>query len=185
MLDWFFYLNNKPMSKLTTGAVSVDAFSGTGNHINGCLSGSVPNQGPIPPGDYYIVDRPTGGRLGKIKDRFTGKRDWFALFADDDEIDDWTSWMLVDRGNFRLHPKGPRGISEGCVTIEKRVDFEKIRGILLNSKPEAIPSRQDLLAYGKLHVKSNCFAPSGPSAPDAISSGTLIAYGTRHVKSKI
>jgi hypothetical protein len=58
----------------------------------------------------------------------------------------------VKRGNFRLHPKGPRGISEGCITIEKLADFQQLRAILKGIAPSAVPGIE-LKAYGSVVVK--------------------------------
>ncbi|WP_346777784.1 tlde1 domain-containing protein [Paraburkholderia sp. Ac-20336] len=33
----------------------------------------------------------------------------------------------VERGQFRLHPAGGRGLSKGCITLPGYADFEKIR----------------------------------------------------------
>lgn len=74
--------------------------------------------GPIPPGIYFIVDRESGGMLGGLRDYFTGRDTWFALCANDNRIDDKTFCNNIIRGHFRLHPKGVRGVSEGCVVID-------------------------------------------------------------------
>ncbi len=101
---------------------------------------------------YYIVDRPTGGLLGAARGWLGNKGDWFALFADDGSVDDTTLCDKTIRGNFRLHPKGPLGRSEGCITIEKLDDFNAIRKELKALPLEAIPDSQ-LQAYAKVVVK--------------------------------
>ncbi|WP_429522902.1 tlde1 domain-containing protein [Paraburkholderia youngii] len=80
-----------------------------------------PRIGAIPVGRYYIFDRRSGGILGPWKDRLNlngnNKSEWFALYAIDANIDD--DKVLCDgiiRGQFRLHPKGRLGRSEGCIT---------------------------------------------------------------------
>lgn len=83
---------------------------------------------------------------------FSDHSEWFALYAIDGKIDDETYCNQVKRGNFRLHPKGPRGISEGCITIEKLADFNYIRALLKSVAPAVIPG-SDLKAYGKVVVK--------------------------------
>src|SRR5690606_30543397 len=56
-----FELNGQAMSNLTIGALSFPAFSGLGDNINRRISACVPNLGPIPPGDYFILNRESGG----------------------------------------------------------------------------------------------------------------------------
>lgn len=43
----------------------------------------------------------------------TDRSDWFSLYRDDGEIDDRTVIDNVKRENFRPHPVGPLGLSEG------------------------------------------------------------------------
>jgi len=109
MIDCTFELNGKPMSAFKCGATSFPAFSGLGEHVNRRTSACILNAGPIPPGAYYIFDRQSGGLLGPLRDLFTGRDIWFALYAIDNEIDDETYCKQVKRGLFRLHPKGPFG----------------------------------------------------------------------------
>lgn len=120
MFECPFELNDKPMSTFKLAGLSFPAFSGYGNNINKrstvCLAGA----GAIPPGTYYLLDRESGGRLGGLWDRIKGRTNWFALYADDGRIDDYTFCNEIERGNFRLHPKGPRGISKGCIDREQR-----------------------------------------------------------------
>ncbi len=85
-------------------------------------------------------------------DFIKGKEDWFALYANDGKIDDYTFCNKVERGHFRLHPKGPNGLSEGCVTIEERSDFVIIRSMLLRSSMIDVPG-SNMKAYGVLVVK--------------------------------
>lgn len=152
MKECTFELNNKPMSSFKIEANSFPAFSGYGEHVNRRVSACVPNEGPIPPGEYFIVDRESGGRLGWLYDLFNDRRDWFALYANDDKIDDETWCEKVKRGEFRLHPKGSRGISRGCIVIDKSTDFQFLRSILRNGKPELIPNTE-IKAWGKVVVK--------------------------------
>ena len=70
----------------------------------------------------------------------------------DRKIDDETLCDKIKRGNFRLHPKGPRGISEGCITIEAISDFQRVSAVLRSSAPSVVPGRE-LKAYGKVVVK--------------------------------
>jgi len=152
MIDCKFELNGKPMSIFKCGATLFPAFSGLGEHVNNRISACVPNQGPIPPGTYYIIDRQSGGLLGPLRDLFTDRDTWFALYAIDEKIDDETFCNNVKRGLFRLHPKGPFGKSEGCVVINKESDFLFFRAILKNTSKSLIPDTE-LESYGRLVVK--------------------------------
>lgn len=67
-------------------------------------------------------------------------------------IDDVTYCNEVERGNFRLHPKGPYGISKGCIVIDKPDEFHHLRNVLRSLKP--VPVRGGALnAYAKLVVR--------------------------------
>jgi len=152
MIDCTFELNGKPMSAFKCGAASFPAFSGLEKHVNKRVSACIPNQGPIQPGTYYIIDRQSGGLIGPLRDLFTGRDKWFALYAIDDKIDDETFCNKVKRGLFRLHPKGPSGRSEGCIVINKESDFLFLRTILKNTSKGLIPG-SELEAFGRVVVK--------------------------------
>ncbi|MGV2289535.1 DUF2778 domain-containing protein [Trinickia sp. YCB016] len=153
MLQCSFELNDQPMSTFVIhGGFSVPAFSGLEPHINKRASACLLDVGPIPPGRYYIVDRESGGRLGSLREAFLHRSDWFALYAADGKIDDSTFCNEVLRGNFRLHPKGPRGISQGCIVIENSADFHRLRVSLVGRGKYPIPGSA-LSAYGMVTVK--------------------------------
>lgn len=81
------------------------------------------------------------------------KKDWLSLYAVDNQVDDFTTYCKeAKRGNFRLHPKGFSGISNGCIVIEKLREFQHLRVLLKSTKPVAI-ARTNLLGYGKVVVK--------------------------------
>lgn len=152
MKECTFELNGQPMSSFKMGATSFSAYSGLGVHINRRISACMPNLGPIPPGEYFILDRESGGTLGWLRDLWSGKGNWFALYANDGVIDDETWCEQVKRGQFRLHPKGRVGISNGCIVIEHSTDYQFLRSILRNGEPKAIPN-SEFKAYGKVIVK--------------------------------
>jgi hypothetical protein len=152
MVDFTFELNWQKLSALKSGALSFPAFSGFGAHVNKKETVCLARVGAIPPGQYYIFDRQSGGLLGALKDAFSGKDQWFALYAIDTKIDDEMICNAVERGNFRLHPKGPLGISEGCITIERAEDFHRLRSIIKGSSQILVPGAQ-LKAYGKVTVR--------------------------------
>jgi hypothetical protein len=147
MLDALFKL--QPNAALVIAGFSFPAFSGDGELRNRRTHMCVPDQGPIPIGTYYILDRQSGGRLGAIKQLFKG--DWFALYAKDRVIDDERYCAGIMRGQFRLHPKGWQGLSQGCVTLEHASDFALLRSILKQTEMEQVPG-SDLMSYGSLCV---------------------------------
>ena len=151
MMNFTLELNGEEFSELRIGERQFKAFSGRGDYRNRRRFQCVAS-GPIPTGRYFIVDRPSGGRLGPVVDYVTGKDEWFALFADDERVDDSVFCAEVERGRFRLHPKGPRGISERCVTLEHREDFSAVRSMLLRAKKFEIPGAA-FGAYGTLVVR--------------------------------
>jgi hypothetical protein len=132
-------LNGQPFAQFSYDGGNCTAFSGAGLHRNNPMSGDVPNGGAIPLGRYYIVDRPTGGLRGPIEDWLRNRNLWFALWRDDGVIDDSTVVDYVQRGQFRLHPKGPLGLSTGCITIEYRSEFDALRAYLLGRAVAYIP----------------------------------------------
>jgi len=158
-----FLVNDAPLSPLTIfGVGTFNAFSGNNQYRNrgGCTM--MPDDGPIPAGRYWIVDRPQGGirsqALSWAKDEWnaawghpSNHDEWFALYRDDGAIDDVTWVNGVKRGQFRLHPIGGRGISLGCITLPSRTDFLRIRNTLLHTVK--IPARTSgLSAYGIIEV---------------------------------
>lgn len=147
-----FKLNGLPMSELKCGVSSFAAFSGQGSYVNKRMHVCIAGFGAIPPGAYYIVDRKSGGILSAIRDRINHRRDWFSLFADDGKTDDETICDRVLRGQFRLHPKGSSGISEGCVVIDDIHQFYKLRVLLKSTTQRKIPST-DIMTYGRLIVR--------------------------------
>ena len=142
MIECKFELNSKPISALIAGSTKFPAWSGIGKHINRRASACVPNQGPIPPGMYYIFDRHPGAR----KD--AGRNLWFALHAVDKKIDDTLICDDKTRDLFRIHPGGP---SNGCVSIKSKSDFLYLRQILIGGAPSTVPGTT-MLARGLLVV---------------------------------
>ncbi|MFC0139581.1 DUF2778 domain-containing protein [Erwinia mallotivora] len=164
-----FYLNYGFFSPLKfPGIGTFMAFSGDKGYRNipGCTH--IPDLGALPPGRYWIVDRPEGGIRSKVttlvKNIASGVRhqDWFALYRDDGKIDDHTFIRGMERGNFRLHPIGRAGLSQGCITMQHGEDFYRLRAALLRTSKIRIPqSKTD--AYGTIEVilsdEKNCAHP--------------------------
>jgi len=125
-----FPVNNAPLPPLTIlGVDTFNAYSGNDQYLNRGDCTMVPSTGPIP----------------------VHHSEWFALYRDDGLIDDFTWINGVQRGQFRLHPAGGRGISLGCITLPSRTDFLRIRSALLHTKK--IPTTNSgLNAYGTIEV---------------------------------
>jgi hypothetical protein len=153
-----FVLNKQSVGALACEGRNYAAFSGNGKGIDNPAMTNVLMTGPIPKGRYYIVDRPHGGRLGWLHDFVHNALNssvntyWFALWADDGSIDDWTFVQGVKRGNFRLHPIGSLGISDGCITISDPARFGELRTRLLRSRASVIPGK-GIRYYGTVDVK--------------------------------
>lgn len=100
---------------------------------------NVPKTGPLPPGRYYILLRERGGWYSQTRDSinafFTGsdRSEWFALYRDDGTINDETFYEGVRRGEFRLHPIGPSGLSQGCITLYSQSHFDILAAALLRT----------------------------------------------------
>lgn len=85
------------------------------------------------------------------------KAEWFALYRDDGKLDDYTRISGVRRGNFRLHPSGPAGVSLGCITLQHRTDFLAIRQALLTTPQVKLSG--GLMSYGTIEVILNGNTP--------------------------
>ncbi|MGF6787431.1 DUF2778 domain-containing protein [Paraburkholderia sp. 35.1] len=157
--ECYFTLNRRLISVLTCkGFGNVSAFSGKPAHVNNPADTAVAESGPLPQGLYYIVDRQSGGHLGwlydLLKDAWSDvdHSTWFALYRNDGVIDDWTFINGVKRGNFRLHPTGRWGESEGCITVTDQSQFDRLRSFLLSHPTRKIPGTT-LQYYGTVLVQ--------------------------------
>ncbi|PRE96270.1 hypothetical protein C6T59_18645 [Burkholderia multivorans] len=155
----FYTLNKQNISALVcSGLGSMAAFSGKPGFINDPAAVAKQDTGPIPPGRYYIVVRQSGGHLGWLYDWLKDQAShvdhsqWFALYRADKQIDDFTYVSGVKRGNFRLHPNGRFGISEGCITLNSQADFNRLREFLLKQQTAIIPGTS-LQYYGTVDVR--------------------------------
>jgi len=153
-----YVLNGEPLSRLVCDGVSYDAFSGdAASYVNDVRYQDVPDLGPLPLGRYYILDRESGGLTGwlrdPIQDYFAGtdKSEWLSLYRDDDLVDDNTIINNTQRGAFRIHPIGPRGISQGCVTLFSPLAFVVLRQYIRNRRGETLPGKS-IKYYGILDV---------------------------------
>lgn len=144
-----FTLNSQDFSAVTGSPGTYRAFSGKGAHRNNPHATALVDQGPIPPGSYHIIARQGGGLLGPLRDILLDRSDWFALYRHDGQIDDQTFLGKVRRGEFRLHPLGPSGVSAGCVVLQQHSDFQALRAALLAAGSYRV---RDAPAYGVLDV---------------------------------
>ncbi|NIG73719.1 DUF2778 domain-containing protein [Cedecea neteri] len=157
MIRCTFHLNGGALSTLSCPGVGFfPAYSGTGASRNNPDDIAVKNIGPLPPGQYYIVIRGTGGIVTSINDSIASvisgsdRSIWFALYRNDEQIDDFTFIDVVERGHFRLHPAGYKGTSEGCITLPRLSDFMLLREALL--KTPKIQVSASLSAFGTVQV---------------------------------
>ncbi|MDR7343857.1 hypothetical protein J2X14_002277 [Pantoea alhagi] len=157
-IECIFTLNGMPLSILECKDVGkFPAFSGQQYGRNNPTMTGRENIGPIPKGRYYILNRQSGGRMGFLYDmalRYgygTDRNEWFALYRDDGQIDDFTFEDGIRRGRFRLHPVGPRGLSEGCITVNHIPDFHYLRASLLQTTTFSIPGTS-MKAFGTVQV---------------------------------
>lgn len=138
------------------GVGTFKVFSGTGKFRNK-IECSYRKDSTIPPGSYWIVDRPTGGigskLLASAKSLYSGndRSKWFALFRVDEKIDDETLFQGVHRNLFRIHPAGDGGISNGCITFKNSSEFAVFRNTLLQLKKKTLAGT-NIQAYGVVVV---------------------------------
>jgi len=154
-----FQLNDKETSFLSCpGAGNFVAFSGTSTGRDNPSAVSKVDVGPIPPGTYYIVDRQSGGTLGWLRDLYsafgygtTDRSQWFALWREN--TGDVTIINGIKRGAFRLHPMGPRHLSEGCITLANPYQFKTLANYLRKQGATLRVPGAALKAYGTVIVK--------------------------------
>lgn len=157
LLQCYFHLNGGKWATLSVPGVGFfPAFSGNGSATNNPDRANLPDIGPIPPGRYYILLRGLGGWYTQTKDSvnayFTGsnREEWFALYRDDEIINDETFVNNVRRGEFRLHPIGPSGVSKGCITLYSQSDFKVLASALLRTSGQYLGN--SMIAHGVVQV---------------------------------
>ncbi len=79
------------------------------------------------------------------------RNEWFALYSTSSNAD-WTVVQKIKRGNFRLHPIGRLGISEGCITLMHQSGFDQLRRTLLAAPKTFIPGTR-IRTYGMVEVR--------------------------------
>ncbi|WP_122269565.1 tlde1 domain-containing protein, partial [Pseudomonas savastanoi] len=53
----------------------------------------------------------------------------------------------------RLHPVGPRGISQGCITLNSQIGFDEFENFLRSQHGEILPGT-NLKYYGVIDVSA-------------------------------
>lgn len=158
MIRCTFHLNGGRLSNLSCPGIGFfPAYSGNaGPHRNNPGSAVLQDIGPLPPGKYHIVNRPKGGAMGILRDQINSllsgsdRTLWLGLFRDDGTIDDYTFIEYVRRGNFRLHPAGYQGVSNGCITLPDHFHYAILRKALLRAP--TTPLSGGLISYGTIQV---------------------------------
>ncbi|BDH45144.1 hypothetical protein TUM12370_11880 [Salmonella enterica subsp. enterica serovar Choleraesuis] len=101
-----FIINNADYSPLIfPGVGTFMAFSGTGIYRNKGSCGMIVDKGPLPPGKYYVVDRPSGSWFNSLRAAsidlarstfmyHVDHSEWFALYQADGKIDDTTFFAV-------------------------------------------------------------------------------------------
>lgn len=154
-----FILNRKTTSILScAGTASVAAFSGQKEGRDNPADTAKKDIGPLPKGQYYLVDRQSGGILGRIRDFWaahgygtTDRTRWFMLW--NPVSGDQTNIDGVMRGSFPLHPMGPRHLSEGCITVVNPYEFDRLQNYIHSQRPSLPVPGTSLKAYGILEVR--------------------------------
>ncbi|WMY07449.1 DUF2778 domain-containing protein [Paraburkholderia phenoliruptrix] len=153
-----FSLNSRNTSVLSCpGVGQFSAFSGTSTGRDNPQAVAQADIGPLPPGRYYLVDRQSGGRLGWLYDFArtyaygTDRSQCFMLWREGSG--DTTVINGVRRGSFRLHPMGPRRLSEGCITVVNQAQFKMLADYLHKQGATLPIPGTTLKAYGYVDVK--------------------------------
>lgn len=149
--------DGKTVKLLCYGVGTFDVFSGE-NPTTNIAECAFKNKAALPPGNYWIVDRPTGSfankALSAIKDwrNGTDHSTWFGLY-DSETMSDHVFVNGVDRGGFRIHPLRPDGSGEswGCITFPTVSQFEVLRRALLSTKKVKV--KAGIMAYGQVAVR--------------------------------
>jgi hypothetical protein len=149
--------------KLTLSCVGVgdfDVLSGIESYINN-PNCSDKNKAAIPPGTYWIVDRPGGSVYNSIRADVIDMahlfrnhhNQWFGLF-NAQTMSDYVYVNHSKRNGFRLHPLNSDGSGEswGCITLYHYGEFTTLRRALLSQEKEEVPNGKGLKAYGSINV---------------------------------
>ncbi|MBK0091325.1 DUF2778 domain-containing protein [Erwinia sp. S59] len=143
------------------GIGTFDVLSGIERYINNpdC---SDKEKAAIPPVTYWIVDRPEGSFLNRLRAEAIDMAhlyrnhhaEWFALY-NSQTMNDYVFVNGNRRGSFRLHPLNTdgSGVSWGCITLYRANEFHSLRRTLLSRPKFKVPGGNGLLAYGRIDVR--------------------------------
>lgn len=142
------------------GVGNFDVLSGIEQYINDPNCSDI-SKAAIPPGTYWIVDRPSGSIFNKARAEAIDlyhlyknhHSQWFGLFSAK-TMSDHMFVNGIERGGFRLHPLNTdgSGVSWGCITLYKASDFQILRNALLKRAKIPVPGGRGLMAYGRVDV---------------------------------
>ncbi|MCP2230179.1 DUF2778 domain-containing protein [Erwinia aphidicola] len=140
------------------GIGTFDVFSGKPGYINKPECSYIINSS-LPPGQYWIVDRPAGGISNRLRGTAldwwngTDHSSWLGIYSSQ-TMSDHLFVNGVERGGFRIHPLRPNGEGEswGCITFFSLFDFNLFRSAVLNQKKFKVPGKSALMAYGRIDV---------------------------------
>lgn len=142
------------------GVGTFDVLSGIDQYINNpdCADHE---KAAIPPGTYWITDRPAGSWLNQARAEVIDMAhlyrnhhaEWFALYSNQ-TMSDHLTVNGRNRGSFRLHPLNTdgTGVSWGCITFYHYSDFQHLRQMLLRRGKVRVPGGGGLMAYGRIDV---------------------------------
>ncbi|WP_418391104.1 tlde1 domain-containing protein, partial [Akkermansia sp.] len=133
-------------------------FSGNGDGKNNPDNAGNKDNGPIPPGKYYVIKRQSGGIRSQFEDwtykmwNDNDKTQWLAFIAIDGVLDDQKEINGVFRSSFRMH-YGTRSL--GCITFLDKDVFEKVREFILETESKTVKGADgtEYIYYGILEVK--------------------------------
>ncbi len=161
MMDYENLSRDGKTLKLKCYGIGVfDVFSGVDNYINDPNCSFV-EKAAIPPGTYWIVDRPKGSILNQLRAEAIDMAhlyknhhsEWFGLY-NSKTMSDHVYINGIRRGSFRLHPRNTdgTGVSWGCITFYNASDFQILRRSLLGGIKVTVPGGKGLKAYGRVEV---------------------------------
>ncbi len=143
------------------GVGSFDVLSGIDRYINNPNCSDI-EKAAIPPGTYWIVDRPEGSLINRARAELIDMAhmyrnhhsEWFGLYSAQ-TMSDHVFVNGIKRGCFRLHPLNTdgSGVSWGCITFYHFTEFQFFRRSLLRRNKVVVPGGRGLMAYGRIDVR--------------------------------
>ncbi|MDO6406465.1 hypothetical protein CTZ24_24150 (plasmid) [Pantoea phytobeneficialis] len=153
--------DGRTLKLMCYGVGYFDVLSGIEKYINNpdC---SDHEKAAIPPGTYWIVDRPQGSLFNQLRAEAIDMAhlyrnhhsEWFALY-NSHTMSDHVFVNGARRGSFRLHHLNTdgSGVSWGCITLYRANEFQVLRRTLLSRPKVRVPGGNGLMAYGRIDVR--------------------------------